>query len=108
MAGAETVAWFGMGTVTSSRKGKGAAAKRPASASARPVKSKGAAAGGPGKVPARPVSASAPAPVTSKSNTHGTAAAPVREAAAKTVAAPAPAPERSPPALPIPIASFTF
>ena len=93
-----------MGTVNSSRRGKATAAKRPASAGARAVKSKGGAA----KAPARATSGPTPPSATGKSNNLGAAAVPVREVAGKAVAAATPAPERSPPALPIPIASFTF
>jgi hypothetical protein len=100
-AGGETVAWFGMATVSSSRKRKAApvvAHKRSGADSAKGKAPVGAAA----KV-VRPV-----APGVSGKSREGGVGVSLKEEAGKAPAVGAGQPDRSPPALPIPIASFTF
>jgi hypothetical protein len=127
MERAKTVAWCGMGTVTSSRKRNKSAAtvarKRPGATASGPLaKGPGGRAQG-GEPKAQPrVAGSSGAKAAEGGGASGHGQGPgqgavqghvrAKEAAGKAVAKAMPAPaaqaERSPPALPIPIASFTF
>jgi hypothetical protein len=104
MAGGETVAWFGMATVSSSRKRKAApvvAHKRSGTDSAKGKTPVDMAA-----KPIRPVVAG----LAAKGRREGGVgvSSSLKDEAGRAPAVGAGQPDRSPPALPIPIASFTF
>ena len=103
MGGHETGAWFGMGTANSSRGRKGAGA----------VAGKSPAGSRPGKVKAAaPAAANGSRKATGGGEAKGAAgrppSLPAKEAVGKAGVVTGLQPDRSPPALPIPIASFTF
>jgi hypothetical protein len=101
MGGHETVAWFRMGTANGSRGRKGAAAVAGKTPAGSPSKVKAAA-------PVTNGTRKAAGVVEAKEATGRAASVPAKDGVGKAAVAAGLQPDRSPPALPIPIASFTF